>query len=133
VLCLGALVAVLTGLGRLQVVGALLAALAFLMLASAAHRMKPVLATLVAITALALPLGALFISATGSGSFSRYETILESSPSAKCTDCKQEALGFIPHEIAVAPFGVGLGSVGAAGGFGGKNTELLEGHGVTSE
>jgi len=74
-----------------------------------------------------------FISATGGGMFSRYEKILEANPTGKCKDCKKEALNIIPHEISVAPFGVGLGTVGAAGAFGGKDKELLEGHGVTSE
>lgn len=133
-LCLGALAGVATGLGRLQLIGAVVTLLGFLLLASAAHRIRPVLATVLGIAVLAIPLGAVFVSATGSGMFSRYEQLLSVSPTGQCADCKKEALGFIPHQLAVAPFGVGLGSVGPASSFGGATpTELLEGHGVTSE
>lgn len=132
-LCLGALAGVATGLGRLQLVGAVVSVLAFVLLAGAAHRIKPVLATVLGIAILAIPLGAVFVTATGSGMFSRYEKILEANPTGKCGDCKKEALGYIPHEIAVAPFGLGLGTAGPAASFGGTTSELLEGHGVTSE
>jgi hypothetical protein len=132
-LCLGALVGVITGLGRLQVVGAVLAVASFLLLASAARRIRPAIGAFLTIAVLAFPLGVLFISAEAPGTFSRYESLVEGSTTSKCTDCKTEAWTMIPHVIAVAPFGVGLGTVGAAGGFGGKSTNLIEGHGVTSE
>ena len=38
-----------------------------------------------------------------------------------------------PTSSPRAPLGVGLGTVGAAGGFGGKISELVEGHGVSAE
>jgi hypothetical protein len=132
-LCMGALIGIATGLGRIQVVGAAIAVLSFLLLASAAHRMKGAIAVVLGVALLAIPVGAVFVSVTGGGMFSRYEKILEANPTGTCKDCKKEAIGIIPHEISVAPFGVGLGTVGAAGAFGGKSTELLEGHGVTSE
>jgi hypothetical protein len=132
-LCLGAIVGVATGLGRIQLVGALLGVAAFLLLASAAHRIKPVLATVLGIAILAIPLGAVFVSTTGSGMFSRYDKLLEASPTGNCADCKKENLATIPHEISIAPLGLGLGSVGPVSSLGGKNKELLEGHGVSSD
>jgi hypothetical protein len=132
-LCLGAIVGVATGLGRIQLVGALLAVAGFLLLASAAHRIKPVLLTVLAVGVLAIPLGAVFVSATGSGMFSRYEKLLEASPTGKCADCKKGALATIPHQISVAPLGLGLGSVGSVSTLGGKNRELLEGHVPSSD
>src|SRR5205823_2798721 len=74
-LCLGATVGVATGLGRIQLVGAVLTIASFLLLASAAHRLRPVLLTVLGIAVLAIPLGAVFVSATGSGLFSRYEKL----------------------------------------------------------
>ena len=46
---------------------------------------------------------------------------------------KSSAWENIPNFLSKAPLGVGLGTVGAAGGFGGKVTELVEGHGVSAE
>lgn len=133
-LCLGALVAIATSLGRLQVVGALLAVLAFTSFAILAGRgvARP-LAALLAVVALAVPFGIVFVTATGSSTFSRYESLTSLNPAGKCTDCKRGALSLIPHQLSVAPFGVGLGNVGPAGGFGGNVTELIEGHGVSSD
>lgn len=134
VFCLAAMVAVATGLGRLQVVGAVIAVLSFALLSlSAGRRITRPLMALLAIAALAIPLGTLFVSAEGSGTFSRYSSISPEKVTSGSTGTKEKAWTLIPHEISVAPFGVGLGSVGAAGGFGGKSTELLEGHGVTAE
>jgi hypothetical protein len=134
VLSLGAMVAVATCLGRLQVVGAVLAVLAFALLSSTLGRRmtRPVVA-LLAVGALALPLGALFVSAEGAGTFKRYENIAPEKAASTSTGYKANALGLIPHEMTVSPFGVGLGSVGSVSGFGGRSTELLEGHGVSSE
>ncbi|HTB71291.1 MAG TPA: hypothetical protein VK707_09945 [Solirubrobacteraceae bacterium] len=134
VLCLGALVAVATGLGRTQVVGAVLAVVAFALLATLAGRQvtRP-LGALLAIVALALPLGAVFVSAEGSGTFKRYASIAPSEAPSTVPTHKAKAWTKIPEFLAKAPFGVGLGSVGAASGYGGKVTELVEGHGVSAE
>src|SRR6185437_14322976 len=64
VLCLGGLVAVVTGLGRLQVVGAALGVVAFAMLvALSGRRMTRAFGAMLAIVVLAVPLGFLFVSA----------------------------------------------------------------------
>jgi hypothetical protein len=134
VFCLAAMVSVATGLGRLQVVGAVLAVLGYAALsASAGRRIGRPLAALLAILALALPLGALFISAVGEGVFSRYSSISPSKVASTSTGYKEASLKQIPKDIASAPFGFGLATAGAAGGFGGKVTEELEGHGVSAE
>jgi len=89
--------------------------------------------TLLAIGLLALPLGAIFVAFEGSGTFKRYENIGPEKVVGTSSKAKSGALSLLPHQIAVAPFGVGLGSVGAVGGFGGKSTDLLEGHSVSAE
>ncbi len=133
-LCLGALVAVATGLGRLQVVGAVLGVLAFAGLASLAGRkVSRALGAVLVIIVLAIPLGALFVSAVGGGTFKRYESIAPSQAASTVPSHKSSAWENIPNFLSKAPLGVGLGTVGAAGGFGGRVTELVEGHTVSAE
>ncbi len=133
-LALGALVAVASCLGRLQVVGAVLAVLAFGGLASlAGRRVSRALGAMLVVVALAIPLGALFVSAVGGGTFKRYESIAPSEAATTVPSHKASAWQNIPKFLSAAPLGVGLGTVGAAGGFGGKITELVEGHGVSAE
>ena len=133
ILALGAILAVVTGLGRLQVVGAVLAVFAFIGLSfSAGRKVAKPLAAMLAIIALGVPLIAVLIAVNGSGAFSRYTSIApEKLASAK--DKKTTSLTHIPTLLAAEPFGVGLGTVGAAAGFGGKQTNLYEGHGVSAE
>jgi hypothetical protein len=129
-LALGAAVAVATGLGRLQVVGGIVAVLMFALLSfTAGRRVTRPLAALLAVIIIAVPLGAIFVSATGSGTYDRYSSLAEGSSN----NSKLSTLEHLPSQLERAPFGVGLGSVGAAAGFGGKVTDLLEGHGVSSE
>jgi hypothetical protein len=133
VLCLGALVAVVTGLGRLQVVGAAIGVLAFAGLATiAGRRMSRAFGALIVIAALAIPLGAVFVSAVGGGTFKRYESIAPSEVSSTVPSHKSAAWSKIPKLLAKAPFGVGLGSVGSSGTFGGRVTGL-EGYAVSAE
>jgi hypothetical protein len=132
-LCLGAVLGVVTGLGRLQVVGAVLALLAFLVLsASAGRRVTRPLWALMAVLALAFPLGVLLVSVEAPGTFSRYAEIAPGN-AASSKDKKTGELKLLPHQLSVAPLGVGLASAGAATGFGGNVSEVLEGHGVGAE
>ena len=134
VLTLGALVAVGTGLGRLQVVGAVVAIASFVLLSlSAGKRVTRPLGVLLAIAALAVPLGALFVTSVGTSVFSRYESIAPNKVVETSASYKEKSLALIPHYIQSAPFGFGLGTAGPAVGFGGKVAGLLEGHGVTAE
>jgi hypothetical protein len=128
-LTLGALAGVATGLGRLQVVGAVIAVLAFTALSFGAGRqVTKTLAVLAGLIVIALPIGAVFVSAVGSSTFSRYESIAPGNVSTETKDTKVQSLAQIPNVIENAPFGEGLGSVGAAAGFGGVNQ--LEGIGA---
>jgi hypothetical protein len=134
VLCLGAIVAAATSLGRLQLGGAVLSVVAFALLSlSAGRRLGRPFAALLVLLAVAVPLGAVFVSAVGQGVFSRYSSLAPGSAATTATSYKESALNQIPHEIVSAPFGFGLATAGSVSGFGGKVTELLEGHGVTSE
>jgi hypothetical protein len=134
ILCLGAIAAAATSLGRLQLGGAVIAVAAFALLSmSAGRRLGRPFAALLVLLAIAAPLTAVFVSSVGEGVFSRYSSISPSAAAGTATSYKESALKQIPHEIASAPFGFGLATAGSVSGFGGKVTELLEGHGVTSE
>jgi hypothetical protein len=127
---LGAILAVMTGLGRTQVVGATAGVFAFAALAlSGGGRVSRSLVALLAVMLLALPLGLVVASLEGSGIFSRYAEIAPGNV-VESKDKKTAEFKAIPHQIEAAPLGVGLGTVGSAGGFGGKQTETLEGHAV---
>jgi hypothetical protein len=130
-LCLGAIVAIITGLNRAPVIGAGLAVCAFAgFSALAGRRVTRTLVSLAAVVVLAVPVGVLVVATLRSGTFKRYERIGSSSST---TEYKQGAWSLIPHYLSVAPFGFGLGSVGSVSGLEGKNKQLLEGHGVSSE
>jgi hypothetical protein len=132
--CLGALVAIATGLGRLQVVGGAIALLTFgLLAATAGRRITRPLGALIALAAIAIPLGAVFVSAEGSGVFSRYTSISPSQVAETSTGYKATTLAAIPTYIKNDPFGFGLGSTGAVSSFGGRTTVTLEGHAFSSE
>jgi hypothetical protein len=132
-LCLGALLGVVTGLGRFQVVGAVFSVLVFALLASTAGRqVQRRLMALLWVLVLAIPLGVVLVSIEAKGTFNRYAEIAPGNV-ASAKDKKTGELTHLPNQLAVAPFGVGLGSAGAAAGFGGKVKEELEGHGVGSE
>ncbi len=133
-LCLGSAMAVATGLGRLQVGGAVLGVFAFAGLAMlAGRRISRSIAALLLVGAVALPLGAVFVSAVGEGIFSRYSSISPEKATSTATGYKQNDLKEIPHIVSANPFGYGLATAGAVSGFGGKATELLEGHNINAE
>lgn len=129
---------VLAGIGlslsRTAIIGAVVALAAFAALSfSAGERVGKLLAALFVIMILAFPIGALVVSAEGSAIFSRYSSIAPESAAESTTNYKEISLSQIPNDIANDPFGFGLGTAGAASGFGGKTTVTLEGHGFSSE
>jgi hypothetical protein len=133
-LCLGALLAIATSLARLSVVGAAVALLSFALLsASAGRRVTRPLGALLAVAALALPLGAVLVSAEGSSVFSRYASIAPNQVATTSTTYKAASLAQIPNDIVNDPFGFGLATAGAASNFGGHTTVTLEGHGHSAE
>ncbi len=130
--CLGAILAVVIGLGRTQLVGAGLGVLAFVGLAMLSGRQfSRAMVTLLAVVVLAIPVGAIFVSSLRSGTFKRYESL---NTSSETTLHKESAWTKIPKYVAAAPFGFGLGNSGPVSGLGGSaNKNLFEGHGLTSE
>lgn len=134
-LSIGAMVAIATGLGRLQLVGGVLAVVAFAGLTlTGSRRVSRPLAVLLAVAVVAIPLGVLFVSLEGAGTFSRYSSVTSALTSGK--DTKTNTLSQLPTVMAGAPFGLGLGVAGAASGFGGgqeEQKEIFEGHTVSTE
>jgi hypothetical protein len=111
-----------------------IAVVGFLLLSlSAGERALRPLGAVLAVAAVALPLGLLFVSAEGSHVFSRYESIEPNNVVQTSTTYKEKSLALIPRYIAADPLGFGLATAGASSEFGGKSSELLEGHGVSSE
>jgi hypothetical protein len=135
ILTLGALAAVTTGLGRLQVVGAVLSMVIFAALTfSFGGRISRSLAIMLGVIVLAIPAGAVLVTVLGGKTFSRYSSIAPGQIGSGTHDTKTGDLAQIPSQIARAPFGVGLGRLGAAAGFGGKvKEESLEKHSVGGE
>lgn len=131
----GALAGVATGQGRLQVVGAVLIVLLYTGLSlSAGRRVTRPLAAILGVAVLALPVGAVFVSAFGSNTFARYSSIAPSNISTETKDTKTSSLKQIPNVISQSPFGVGLGTVGASTGFGGvAEHEGIGSHSVSAE
>ncbi|MCW3030181.1 MAG: hypothetical protein JWM66_314 [Solirubrobacterales bacterium] len=129
---LGAIMAVVVGLGRLQLIGAGLGVLVFAGLSMLAGRQfSRTMGTILAVVVLSIPAGALLVSTLRGGTFKRYESI---GTSSSTTLHKEAAWSKIPKYVAASPFGFGLGNSGAVSGFGGNaNTNLIEGHGLTSE
>ena len=133
-LALGCMAGVVTGLGRLQVVGSIFAILGFVgfSLLSGRRLSKPILAVL-AVVVVALPAGALFVEGVGSNVFSRYSSIAPERVTGSATNYKSGELKQIPKYVAADPFGFGLGTAGSVSGFGGKNKELFEGHNISAD
>jgi len=134
ILTLGCLAGVITGLGRLQVGGTIIALGAFVGYSFLAGRRisKPILALLGAV-AIALPVGVVFVEAVGSGVFSRYTSIQPERFAGTAGSYKFGEIEAIPKYIAAQPFGFGLGTAGAVSGFGGKQKELFEGHNIPAD
>ncbi len=133
IFALGALAGIATGLGRTQLISAVMGV--FLMAGFAylgGRQTKRVLASLLVVAAVAIPFGAVFLTVVSSGTFSRYES-LESTSTGELATHKAGAYTLIPHELERVPFGVGLGTSGPVAGVGGLVSDKLEGHGVSSE
>jgi hypothetical protein len=133
-LTLGALAAIATGLGRLQLVGGFLCVMAFggLAVTSGKQVGRTLFLYAGAILVIAVA-GVFFVNAIGSGIFKRYESVAPEHVATTSTSYKSNELSTVPHDLAVAPFGFGLGITGSAGSFEGKVTESLEGHRIGSE
>jgi len=131
VLALGAIVGVATAGGRTQVIGAVLSVSAFLLLTALGGRraMRP-LAALLIVLAIAVPFVALFASVLRNGAFGRLGTF-EKSPISAIVTHKSGGWTHIPAFLAEDPYGIGLGTTGAVGSFGGKS--IGQGQGISAE
>jgi hypothetical protein len=130
-LCLGSIIAVIVGLGRLPLVSAALGVLTFAGLSMLAGRkVSRTLGALIAVVVLAIPTGAIVVTSLRSGTFKRYESVGLNSETALH---KESAWTKVPEEVAASPLGYGLGNSGATAQTVGANQNLLEGHGLGSE
>jgi hypothetical protein len=121
-LCVGALLAVATSLQRTTVIGAVVAVVSFALLSfSSGRRMRRPIAALVVVVGLAVTVGAVLASSGSGGAFSRYASIANPEQAATTSiNYREKTLTAIPGDIGRAPFGIGLSTVGAGAGFGGK-------------
>ncbi len=130
-LCLGAIVGVFVGLGRLPLIGAGLGVVTFIGYAALSGRsLTRSLASLLVIVILVIPVGVLVVSTLRPGTFKRYEQL---GTGSSTTLHKENSWDKIPKYVEASPFGFGLGNSGAIGGLGGRANDLLNGHGLTSE
>ncbi len=130
-LCLGAIVGVFVGLGRLPLIGAGLGVVTFIVYAALSGRsLTRSLGALIAITILVIPASVLVVSALRPGTFKRFEQL---NTGTETTLHKESAWSKIPQYAAVSPFGFGLGNSGPVSSVGGKDNDLINGHGLTSE
>jgi hypothetical protein len=122
-LCLGALLAIITGLGRSQVIGGAISVLAFAALASLAgrHVSRRALGAILTVGLLAIPSVVALTVVLRHGTFSRYESIAGTKV-VEAPGYKEGARALLPNELSVNPFGVGLGTSGTTSGVGGKSS-----------
>jgi len=133
-LCLGVLLAIATSLQRTAVLGAVFALLAFAVFSlSTGRRVTRALAAVLVVIALTFVLGSVLTANIGKEVFSRYTSIAPEKAASTSVSYREKALAQIPADIAHAPFGAGLATVGAAAYFGGQDRAIIEGHSASGE
>ncbi len=132
-LAFGAMAAIATGLGRIQLVGGLLAVVGYLLLASGGGRaLRRPLRLLLVTLAVATSIRVLVrLGARRRDVLALYEPARTEAPRAP--SYKEGEVRQVPSLVKASPFGFGLGTAGAAAAFGGRSTELYEGHNVNAE
>ncbi len=131
----GALLGIATSASRSSIVIAIIALLSYagLSMISGLRVGRPLLGIL-AIAAVAAIVASVLISADGAGIFHRQETLSSQGPETGEAATKVAHFSQLPADIAGAPFGIGLGTGGSAGGFGGKQQKVqIEGSGPSGE
>jgi O-antigen ligase len=115
VLSVGIALAVVTSQARVAIIGAVVAILAFMVLATSSRRVFRLVGGL----AVGLTIGYVAISAltssTNSHLFDRYSSISPSSFLSTSVNYRSETIGHaLPNDIVKYPLGVGIGKVGPA-------------------
>lgn len=127
---LGAVLGIATAASRTSVVSAIVVLISFGALSLLAGiRVGRAFTVLVTILALAVGVATVLVGVEGSGIFARQESLTSSEVHG--AGAKERNLAEIPSDIARAPLGVGLGTSGSVGGFGGTSKVELEGEKVT--
>jgi hypothetical protein len=126
--CAGALLGIATAASRTSVIVAVLTLISFGALSMIAGlRVGRPLVGLVVVAVLAGGVGFALVAANGSQIFRRQESIAKLAPGGESGgDAKEKHLNEIPRDILHAPFGLGLGVGGSAGGFGGHEKVSIE-------
>jgi hypothetical protein len=129
---LGAVLGIATAASRTSVVSAVIVLLSFGGLSLLAGiRVGRAFTVLVVIVALAFAVVTVLTGVEGSGIFARQETLTSSSELQQHgAGAKERSLSQIPSDVVRAPLGVGLGTAGSVGGFGGAQKVELEGEKV---
>lgn len=126
--CVGALLGIATAASRTSIVIAIVSLASFALLSmTAGLRISRPIAGLLAVLALTGVVGWALVAADGSEIFARQETLAHIEPGQeKGGDSKEKHLSEIPRDLTHAPFGLGLGIAGSAGGFGGHEKVSIE-------
>jgi hypothetical protein len=126
-LCLGALLAIITGLGRSQVIGGGISVIAFAAFATLAGRRvsRRALGAMLTVGVLAIPSVVALTVVLRHGTFSRYESIAGTKV-VEAPGYKEGARSLLPNELSANPFGVGLGTSGTTSGVGGKSSYVQQ-------
>jgi hypothetical protein len=132
-LSIGTLLAIATAASRTSAVVAVVVLIGFAGLSLVTGvKVGRAFIVLVFVLLLATVVGSVLIAATGKGVLARQETLTSVSRVKETGGGgKERALSVIPSELVHAPFGYGLGTAGAASGFGGKAPPQFEGERVT--
>jgi hypothetical protein len=130
----GALLGVATAASRSSIVITVVVLLSYAGLSMLAGLKvgRPLLAML-AVAVLAVGVGAALVSTSGGGVFARQEALSSASPESGEAATKVDHFTQLPKDIGGAPLGVGLGTGGSAGGFGGKQKVQIEGGSASKE
>ncbi len=131
-LSMGAVLGIATAASRTAVVTGVFVVLSFALLSFVAQlRVGRAFMGLTAIVVISLAVGSALIAADGKGVFARQESLTSLSHTEETGgESKSRSLSQIPSDLVREPFGFGLGTSGAASGFGGHQHLEVEGERV---
>jgi hypothetical protein len=130
--CLGALLGIATAASRTSVLTATVALLSFALLSAwSGLRLTRPLASVAFVVALAIGVGSVLVAVEGAGVLGRLKGLTSPQHTYESGGVgKEQVLAQIPFTVEHAPFGVGLGTGGTVGGFGGNQHVRIEGERV---